>query len=44
MELRVYQNDEITIWEPALADVKHLMEKIVRFSYIIDGIKQGDRL
>ena len=38
IELRVYQNDAITVWEPKTAVIKELMERIVRFDRMINNI------
>lgn len=39
IELRVYQNDAITLWEPDRVVIKDLMERIIRFDKIINNIR-----
>jgi hypothetical protein len=41
IELRIYQNDEVKIWEPTLEDVVEVMEKIVYFDKLIEGFKEA---
>ena len=38
-ELRIYQNDEIQIYEPALEDLVHIMDRIVTFDKHIEMLK-----
>lgn len=40
MELRIYQNDDILVNEPAPDTILYVMDKIVRFDRIIEGMKQ----
>lgn len=39
-ELRIYQNDEIVICEPTLEDIVPVMDKIVTFDKLIQGMKE----
>lgn len=41
MELRLYQNDEVTIHEPVKEDILYIMDKIVTFDKEIDKLKMG---
>lgn len=36
VELRIYQNDEIQIWEPEVDDLTHIMDRVVTFDKMID--------
>ena len=38
-ELRIYQNDEIYIYEPTVDQIAHIMDQIVFFDRIIEEIK-----
>lgn len=38
-ELRIYQNDEIIIYEPTTEEVSHIMSKIVSFDKVIARLK-----
>ena len=40
MELRIYQNDDILIGNPHADDILPIMDKIVTFDKIIEGIKE----
>lgn len=40
-ELRLYQNDEIIKYEPAVDDILPIMDRIITFDKIIDKIKEG---
>ena len=40
IEDRIYQNDDIVVATPAPEDVQTIMNKIVEFDRIIDGIKR----
>ena len=40
IELRIYQNDEIYICNPTVADILPIMDKIVYFDKIIDQLKE----
>lgn len=42
MELRIYQNDEIVIFEPTAEDILPIMDKIISFNKIIDRIKEEE--
>lgn len=39
IELRIYQNDEVLIYEPENDDLAHIMDRIVTFDRRIDEIK-----
>lgn len=39
MELRIYQNDEIAVFNPEVDDIVPIMDKIIRFDSIIEKIK-----
>ena len=39
MELRLYQNNEIQVYNPTAEDILSIMDKIVAFDKIIDKIK-----
>lgn len=41
-ELRLYQNDEILICNPAADEILPIMDKIIRFDKLINRIKEGD--
>lgn len=41
MELRIYQNDEVLVVEPETDDIAHIMDKIIRFDKIIEGMKEA---
>lgn len=44
IELRIYQNDEIMIYDPIREEILYIMEKIVSFDKIINKIKKGEVL
>lgn len=39
IELRIYQNDEIRIMTPTAEDILPVMDKIIKFDKIIEGLK-----
>jgi hypothetical protein len=39
IELRIYQDDEITVYDPAREDILYIMEKIIVFDKLIDKQK-----
>lgn len=39
MELRIYQSDDILVYEPTIEDIAPVMDKIITFDKIIDKIK-----
>lgn len=41
MELRIYQNDEVLIHDPAREDILYIMEKIITFDKEIDTLKMN---
>ena len=41
-ELRIYQNDEVTIEEPDVDELGHIIDKIVHFNKLIEDIKLED--
>lgn len=42
MELRIYQNDDIGIFNPAADDILPIMDKIIRFDKIIENLKEQE--
>ena len=42
IELRIYQSDEIAVFEPTAADIVPIMDKIITFDKIIDKIKEEE--
>lgn len=42
MELRIYQNDDVAIFEPTADDVKPIMEKIIHFDKVIDKLNSEE--
>lgn len=42
-ELRIYQNDDIIVCEPTVADILPIMDKIIAFDKVIDKLKEGER-
>lgn len=42
MELRIYQNDEVRIYEPDPDDIAHIMDRIVTFDKRIAAIRAED--
>jgi len=41
IELRIYQRDEIRIFEPPPENIAHIMEKIIEFDQQIEAIKEA---
>ena len=41
-ELRIYQNDEIIVFEPAVDDILPIMDKIQTFDKIIERLKESE--
>lgn len=41
-ELRIYQNDDVIIWEPELDDIVHIMDRIVTFDAFLSRKEQED--
>lgn len=39
IELRIYQNDDVEIYEPDIDDITHIMDRIVTFDRRIDQMK-----
>jgi hypothetical protein len=44
MELRIYQNDDIFIANPAVDDIAPIMDRIIAYDKIIYNIKNGEAL
>jgi len=42
IELRLYQSDEISIYQPAKEDILYIIEKIIDFDKKIEQMKRGD--
>lgn len=42
MELRIYQNNEITVYEPTVEDILPIMDTIITFDRIINKIKERE--
>lgn len=42
IELRLYQLDEVLVYEPLTEDIQHIMDKIIIFDQQIDKIKIGE--
>lgn len=42
IELRIYQNDDIVIWEPELDNIVHIMDRIVTFDNRIKQLRMED--
>lgn len=42
MELRIYQNDEINVFNPTAEDILPIMDKIIAFDKLINKIKEED--
>lgn len=40
MELRIYQNDEIVIFEPTIEDIAPIIDKIITFDKRIEALKE----
>lgn len=43
-ELRIYQNDDVAIFEPTADDIEPVMEKIIHFDKIIKNIKAAEEV
>lgn len=43
MELRIYQNDDITVMEPTSEDIVPIMDKIVTFDKVIRKLKEQEK-
>ena len=41
MELRIYQNDEILVYEPTAEDILPIMDKIVHVNKMLEKIERG---
>ena len=41
MELRIYQNDEILVYEPTAEDILPIMDKIVHVDKMLEKIERG---
>lgn len=39
MELRIYQSDEVEVYQPTAEDILPIMDKIIRFDHLIEQIK-----
>lgn len=44
IELRIYQNDEITEYEPEVTEILQIMQKIRDFDRALDGIKEEENI
>jgi len=44
VELRIYQNDGVTLFEPDPDSIAHIMDKIVSFDKRINALKEEDQL
>lgn len=42
MELRIYQNDEVLVHNPTVADILPIMDKIITFDKIINRIREEE--
>lgn len=42
IELRIYQNDEVTVYTPELDDIVHIMDKIVTFDKVIERLREEE--
>ena len=42
IELRIYQNDDIVAISPSPDDISAIMQKIVRFDQLIDGLRSKE--
>lgn len=42
MELRIYQNDEVVTYNPTVADIVPIIDKIVTFDKLIERIKEDE--
>lgn len=43
VELRIYQNDEVHIFEPVVEDIAQIIDKIISFDKLIEKIKEESR-
>lgn len=41
-ELRIYQNDDIMVYEPEVNDIVPIMDKIITFDKLITRMREGD--
>ena len=41
IELRIYQNDEILVYEPTAEDILPIMDKIVHVNKMLEKIERG---
>lgn len=42
IELRIYQSNEIDIWEPSVNEIEHIMNQTVEFDRVIKDIKEQE--
>jgi hypothetical protein len=42
IELRIYQNDDVSIYNPEASEIRMIMEKIVTFDAVIDEQKMKE--
>ena len=42
MELRIYQSDDVTVFEPEADDIQSIMDKIIYFDRLINEIKMEE--
>ena len=42
MELRIYQNDEVNIFEPEANDIMEITKKIISFDKVINKLKYSE--
>lgn len=42
MELRIYQNDEVVVHKPTVADILPIMDRIVTFDKILNRLKEDE--
>lgn len=42
MELRIYQNDDIGVFNPTADDILPIMDKIIRFDKIVENLKEQE--
>lgn len=42
MELRIYQSNEIDIWEPSVEEINHIMRQTIEFDRVIKDIKEQE--
>ena len=43
IENRLYQNDDVEVFNPTEEDIKPIMDKIIEFDKIIESVKAGER-